>query len=248
MRENKDFCSGYFTSFITVSNPKYDLISQNNLPSNIINNYYLKTKNGQYLKQVTNEHSRYNLNYHNNMKVKYQSIRNKHFNKPLYNTCPTKSNPYIINNSPITGQLFQEETRNQPKNKNHQLSLNTETILHTENDIPIQRQTNRNQQLSLNTETTLHIENAIPTQRQTKIMNTPCKRTLIKPRKLFEGNNVNSIDISSIDIDILPSDINLEFLLLNTLKINAIKVQTVVENFIRGKEYNGIFCFTETKG
>ena len=51
----------------------------------------------------------------------------------------------------------------------------------------------------------------------------------------------------SVDIDIQPIDINLEFLLLNTLVINAIKVQTVVENFIRGKEYTSIFCFTETK-
>ena len=161
IEENKDFCSGYFPSFITISNPKYDLISQNNLPSNIFNNYYLKTKNGQYLKQVTNEHSRYNLNYHNNMKGKYQSIRNKHFKKPSYNTCPTKFNSYITINPPVTGQLIQEETRNQLKNRTHQPSLNTETILHTENVITAQRKT------SLHTNTNLHTENRIPTKKQT---------------------------------------------------------------------------------
>ena len=40
---------------------------------------------------------------------------------------------------------------------------------------------------------------------------------------------------------------NVEFLLLNTLIINAVKVQTVIENFIKGKDYTSIFCFTETK-
>ena len=48
--KNKNLCSGYFPSFITLSDPKYDLISQNNLPNNISNNYYLKIKNGKYLK------------------------------------------------------------------------------------------------------------------------------------------------------------------------------------------------------
>ena len=83
IKENKDFCSGYFPSFITISNPKYDLISQNSHSGNIFKNYYLKTKNGQYLKQITNEHSRYNIDYHNNMKVKYQSIKNRHFKKNI---------------------------------------------------------------------------------------------------------------------------------------------------------------------
>ena len=50
-----------------------------------------------------------------------------------------------------------------------------------------------------------------------------------------------------MDMGILPADIDLEFLLLNTLKIDAVKVQTVVDNFINGKEYNSFFCFTETK-
>ena len=39
----------------------------------------------------------------------------------------------------------------------------------------------------------------------------------------------------------------MEFLLLNALIINVVKVQTVIENFIKGKEYTSIFCFTEIK-
>ena len=78
-------------------------------------------------------------------------------------------------------------------------------------------------------------------------MNTPCTGTQVRPRRLFNENRIDNTDISRIDIDIVPSGINLEILLLNTLIINATKVQTVVENFIRGKEYNSIFCFTETK-
>merc|ERR1712055_398078 len=35
--------------------------------------------------------------------------------------------------------------------------------------------------------------------------------------------------------------------LINSLKINALKVQTVIENFIRGKNHTCIFCLTETK-
>ena len=50
-----------------------------------------------------------------------------------------------------------------------------------------------------------------------------------------------------LDVNIVPDDINLEVLLLNSLVINTTKVQTVVENFIRNKEYNSIFCLTETK-
>jgi len=45
----------------------------------------------------------------------------------------------------------------------------------------------------------------------------------------------------------MGGDINLEVLLLNSLVINTTKIQTVVENFIRNKEYSSIFCLTETK-
>ena len=107
-------------------------------------------------------------------------------------------------------------------------SLHTETILHTEN-LP-----------SLHTETNLHTEN------ENNSMNTPCKRTHVRPRRLFDMSIPNT-DISKIDIDIVPEEINLEVLLLNSLIINTTKVQTVVENFIRNKEYNSIFCLTETK-
>ena len=81
----------------------------------------------------------------------------------------------------------------------------------------------------------------------TPINNTPCRKTLLKPRKLFEENIMDSKDISNLDIEILPVDIDLEFLLLNSLIIDAVKVQTVVDNFITGKEYSSFFCFTETK-
>ena len=40
---------------------------------------------------------------------------------------------------------------------------------------------------------------------------------------------------------------NVEFLLLNTLIINAVKVQTVIENFIKGKDYTSIFLFHRNK-
>ena len=58
--KNKNFCSGYFPSFITINDLKYNLISQNNYPINITDNYYLKTQNNKYLKQVINKHSKYN--------------------------------------------------------------------------------------------------------------------------------------------------------------------------------------------
>ena len=61
--KNKNFCSGYFPSFITLDDNKYNLISQNTNSDNIKDNYYLKTKNNMYLKQVVNKNSRYNLEY-----------------------------------------------------------------------------------------------------------------------------------------------------------------------------------------
>ena len=110
IRENKHFCSGYFPSFITISNPKYDLISQNSHSGNISNNYYLKIKNGRYLKQISNENSKYNIGYQNNMKAICQSIKNKHFNKTTSNTYYIKSNSCINNNSPLTGLSTQKVT------------------------------------------------------------------------------------------------------------------------------------------
>ena len=52
---------------------------------------------------------------------------------------------------------------------------------------------------------------------------------------------------SMLDVNIVPEEVNVEVLLLNSLIINTTKVQTVVENFINGREYNTIFCLTETK-
>ena len=70
-------------------------------------------------------------------------------------------------------------------------------------------------------------------------------KTTIRPRNLF--NPENTIDLNDTSIEIVPINTNLEILLLNTLIINATKVQTVVESFVRNKEYSTIFCFTETK-
>ena len=76
--KNKNFCSGYFPSFIILPIKKFNLISQNNQINNISNNYYIKINEGKYLKQVTNPNSKYDLNYLNNMRSKCQGIINKH--------------------------------------------------------------------------------------------------------------------------------------------------------------------------
>ena len=65
--------------------------------------------------------------------------------------------------------------------------------------------------------------------RQTEIMNTPHTRTLVKPRKLFKGNNVDNIDISSIDIDIQPSSLHTETILHTENKISTQR-QTEIMN------------------
>ena len=49
------------------------------------------------------------------------------------------------------------------------------------------------------------------------------------------------------DIEIVPVNTDLEVLLINSWKIDAPKVQTIVEDFIRDKNYTTIFCLTETK-
>jgi len=64
-----------------------------------------------------------------------------------------------------------------------------------------------------------------------------------KPRiKLFD-----SVMADKIDIELVPIQTILEFLLINSCAINVIKVQTIVEKFIRDREYLSIFCMTETK-
>ena len=67
----------------------------------------------------------------------------------------------------------------------------------------------------------------------------------MKPKKLFKDKLLEYIEVEREDIR--PKDMNLELLLINSLKINALKVQTVIENFIRGKNHTCIFCLTETK-
>ena len=52
---------------------------------------------------------------------------------------------------------------------------------------------------------------------------------------------------ASRGIDSSIGEIDLELLLVNSLKINAGKVQEVIDEFLLGKTYISIFCFTETK-
>ena len=74
--KKKKFSSGYFPSFITLDDNKYNLISQNTNPNNIKDNCYLKTKDNIYLKQIVNKNSRYNLEYFNNLRNACQDILN----------------------------------------------------------------------------------------------------------------------------------------------------------------------------
>ena len=70
---------------------------------------------------------------------------------------------------------------------------------------------------------------------------TPKRPELDLPRrKLFEIENKE-------EIEVVPEGVNWEVLLINSLTINTIKVQTIVEKFIRNKNYISIFCMTETK-
>ena len=72
---------------------------------------------------------------------------------------------------------------------------------------------------------------------------TPRRKEIDLPRrKLFETE-----EPENEDIDIVPDEVNWEVLLINSLVINTIKVQTIIEKFIRNKEYTSIFCMTETK-
>ena len=81
---------------------------------------------------------------------------------------------------------------------------------------------------------------------QPRNMETPTTHTQIKPKKLFDKVETHRV-VDSNRIKTGAEGMNVEFLLLNTLIINAVKVQTVIENFIKGKEYTSIFCFTEIK-
>merc|ERR1712030_239882 len=49
------------------------------------------------------------------------------------------------------------------------------------------------------------------------------------------------------DTEMVPVETDLEVLLINSWKINVTKVQTIVEEFIRDKNYTTIFYLTETK-
>ena len=147
--ENKHFCSGYFPSFITLADTKYDLISQNNNINNISNNYYLKTKGGKYLKQVTNNKSKYNLEYINNLRNTCQGIMNKNLNinsktfnnnnsiNKNNNSDGGNNNNSIGNNNDGGNNINYDNNNNNMKlvshtGNNHSSSHQREVILHTE--------------------------------------------------------------------------------------------------------------------
>ena len=65
----------------------------------------------------------------------------------------------------------------------------------------------------------------------------------VEPKVLFK----NQIVQDSVLYTSPPKDIDLEVLLINSCKITAIKIQTIVNNFIEGKDHTVIFCMTETK-
>ena len=73
----------------------------------------------------------------------------------------------------------------------------------------------------------------------------------MEPASLVENTNSSTQSTSQnrgeLEVQIIPENTDLEILLVNSCKIDAIKVQTIVEEFIRGKEYTTIFCLTETK-
>ena len=73
-------------------------------------------------------------------------------------------------------------------------------------------------------------------------MYTPIHHAQIVPKRLFTLEE-DGIDNTCVDVE----KMNVELLLINTLMITAVKVQTVIENFIKNKNYTSIFCFTETK-
>ena len=75
---------------------------------------------------------------------------------------------------------------------------------------------------------------------------TPSHHTQIRPKRLFDKVEAHRV-VDSARTQIGAEGMNVEILLLNTLIITAVKVQTVIEDFIKGKEYTSIFCFTETK-
>ena len=62
---------------------------------------------------------------------------------------------------------------------------------------------------------------------------TPKRSELNFPRrKLFDTE-----ELENEEIDIVPEGVNWEVLLINSLTINTIKVQTIIEKFIRNKNY-----------
>ena len=71
--------------------------------------------------------------------------------------------------------------------------------------------------------------------------------TSLPRRKLFMNTRVEQGDTCNQKLEMVPTDTDLEVLLINSCKIDTIKVQTIIDEFMTGKEYATIFCMTETK-
>ena len=61
------------------------------------------------------------------------------------------------------------------------------------------------------------------------------------------NTRVEQGDTCNQKLEIVPIDTDLEVFLINSCKIDTIKVQTIIDEFMTGKEYATIFCMTETK-
>ena len=77
---------------------------------------------------------------------------------------------------------------------------------------------------------------------------TPQRHVKVLPKKrLFKEYKPQGGDLPEPTHDIVPIETDLEVLLINSGKIDAMKVQTIVNSFMKDKNYASIFCLTETK-
>ena len=77
---------------------------------------------------------------------------------------------------------------------------------------------------------------------------TPVRNDIRAPRiELYKRLEEDQEEIKDPTTEVVPLDTDLEVLLVNSCKIDAIKVQTIINEFITGKDYTTIFCMTETK-
>ena len=202
--KNKNFCSGYFPSFITLDNDKYNMISQNTNPENIFNNYYLKTKGNMYVKQIINKNSRYNSEYFNTLRgncqvydtVLPQLFGNSFSDKacgPQPGNITLEHNQRVLDINSKSGIVKVFSGSSNPnssrKNLNPQANIidsNPLSKKHLSSNKP-----NSNKRLQLCTKST-----------------TPCNKKVDKPRVRLYDN----VEVDKVEIELVPKQANLEFL------------------------------------